>query len=450
MKGFLRKNGLLLAAIAFMLVLNATLGVIMTGQAGASLSSSIRQHMLDISNTAASMIDGDVLIALKKEDKDTDGYQTIMKTLAHFQDNIDLRYIYCITDAGDGNFVFSVDPTVEDPGEFGSPIVYTDALYTASTGVASVDETPYSDEWGTFYSAYSPVFTSDGKVAGIVAVDVGAEWYDSQVTRIIRTVVIVGVSSMTIGILIVVAITRRIRLRNRLLSAQISELSGKVGDLMREIEGGGDPSSGSRGVFETPGQSSSAEGDEDDIGAKVLSMQDDIRKHIERIREKAYIDTLTGVGNKAAYFEAVKDFDTLIEEKKADFAVVVMDVNGLKRINDNFGHECGDLVLSDAAAVLKKVFDEERVYRIGGDEFFVIIERATEEIVRGLFSRFDSELERENERLKSYVFPLSVSKGAAIFDPETDDGFRSVFKRADMAMYEDKRAYYERKNEEES
>ncbi|MBO4422679.1 MAG: GGDEF domain-containing protein [Clostridia bacterium] len=447
MKRFIQKNGLLLAAIAFLLVLNGTLGFILTRKAGVALTSSIRQHMLDISNTAASMIDGDVLASLKAEDKDTEGYQTIMKSLAYFQDNIDLKYIYCISDTGNGNFVFSVDPTVEDPGEFGSPIVYTDALYAASTGVASVDETAYSDEWGTFYSAYSPVFTSDGKVGGIVAVDISAEWYDEQVAEIVKTVVIVGVSSLTIGILIVVAITRRVRLRNRLLSTQITELGGKVGDLVREIENGGDPLSATRSAPETPGRLFSSD-DDDDIGAKVLSMQDEIRKHIERIRDKAYIDTLTGVGNKAAYFEAVKDYDEMIKEKKADFAVVVMDLNGLKQINDNFGHECGDLALSDAATVLKKVFDEDHVYRIGGDEFFVIIDHADEEIVSGLFNRFDSELELENKTLKSYIFPLGISKGAAIYDPEEDEGFRSVFKRADMAMYEDKRAYYESSGEE--
>ena len=448
MKKFMRKNGLLLAAIAFLLVVNGTLGFVMTKQAGASLTSSIRQHMLDISNTAASMVDGDVLIGLKKEDKDTEGYQAIMKALAHFQENMDLRYIYCITDAGDGDFVFSVDPTVEDPGEFGSPIVYTDALYAASKGVASVDEEAYSDEWGTFYSAYSPVFTSGGKVAGIVAVDVSAEWYDDQVARLVKMVVIVGVSSMFIGILIVAAITRRSRLRNRLLSAQITELGGKVEDLVREIEKGGEPLAEPAKAHDASRHHGFSDSD-DDIGAKILSMQDGIRKNIERIREKAYIDTLTGVGNKAAYFEAVKAYDALITDKKADFAVVVMDVNGLKQINDNFGHECGDLALSDAAKALKNVFGEEHVYRIGGDEFFVIIEHATEEIVSGLFGRFDSELESENKTLKSYVFPLSVSKGAAIYDPELDKGFRSVFKRADTAMYDDKHAYYESRGETE-
>ena len=60
----------------------------------------------------------------------------------------------------DKEFVFSVDPTIEDPGEFGSPVMYTDALYKAANGTAAIDEEPYSDAWGKIYSAYSPVFDS--------------------------------------------------------------------------------------------------------------------------------------------------------------------------------------------------------------------------------------------------------------------------------------------------
>ena len=77
-------------------------------------------------------------------------------------------------DDGNGNFSFSVDPAPDDPGEFGAPVVYTEALYKASLGIPSVDEVAYTDAWGRFYSAYSPVFNSNGKVAGIVATDFSA------------------------------------------------------------------------------------------------------------------------------------------------------------------------------------------------------------------------------------------------------------------------------------
>ena len=171
-----------LLTIALSLILiNILLSAILVRQSSSALISLIQSRMSDISNTAASMLDGDALEKLKAEDAETENYQKIMTTLKHFQEHIDLKYIYCIKDLGNKKFVFSVDPTVEDPGEFGSPIVTTDALYKASLGQASVDAEPYEDKWGRFYSSYSPVFNSSGKVAGIVAVDFSADWYEDQI-----------------------------------------------------------------------------------------------------------------------------------------------------------------------------------------------------------------------------------------------------------------------------
>ena len=124
----------------------------------------IHQRMLDISNTAAASLDGDVLGSLTEEDVWNDDYQLITDELLVYQDNIDLSYIYCITKNDDGDFVFSVDPTIDDQGEFGEPVVRTKALEKAFAGQAAVDDEPYQDRWGRFYSAYSPVFDKNGKI----------------------------------------------------------------------------------------------------------------------------------------------------------------------------------------------------------------------------------------------------------------------------------------------
>ena len=231
-----RISGLMILVIIFLLVVNVTLGFFMTRQASNALISLIQNRMLDISNTAADMLDGDALLRLNAEDQGSEEYQEVMEILTYFQDNIALKYIYCIKDKGNKEFVFSVDPTVEDPGEFGSPIVYTDALYSASLGKADVDDVPYKDAWGTFYSAYSPVFTSDGRVGGIVAVDFSAEWYEDQLKSLIGTVIIVAVLSMGIGIAIVVILTRRKRKQYGVLYGRLNALAGKVEELVKEVE----------------------------------------------------------------------------------------------------------------------------------------------------------------------------------------------------------------------
>ena len=86
--------------------------------------------------------------------------------------------IYCVRALDDGSFVFTIDPDPESPGAFGDHIPYTEALYNASLGTPGVDKEAYVDQWGRFYSAYSPVFDSNGNVTDIVAVDFTADWVD--------------------------------------------------------------------------------------------------------------------------------------------------------------------------------------------------------------------------------------------------------------------------------
>ncbi|MBR4734027.1 MAG: diguanylate cyclase [Lachnospiraceae bacterium] len=436
-----RISGLMILVIIFLLVVNVTLGFFMTRQASNALISLIQNRMLDISNTAADMLDGDALLRLNAEDQGSEEYQEVMEILTYFQDNIALKYIYCIKDKGNKEFVFSVDPTVEDPGEFGSPIVYTDALYSASLGKADVDDVPYKDAWGTFYSAYSPVFTSDGRVGGIVAVDFSAEWYEDQLKSLIGTVIIVAVLSMGIGIAIVVILTRRKRKQYGVLYGRLNALAGKVEELVKEVE--------LRNEYPIAKEDEQEEAEEqgrggeiEDLGSKIESMQEELRKHISRIHKQAYLDSLTGVGNRAAYDAKIESLEKDITEKKASFAVAVLDMNGLKVINDNYGHERGDLALIDAAEVLKAVFGKENLFRIGGDEFFVIVRNASEEDMERHFAELDQKLAETNQKEKSYVQELSLSKGSAVYRPQEDADFKEVFKRADLVMYEDKRAYY--------
>jgi sensor histidine kinase regulating citrate/malate metabolism len=137
----------------FLFVVNGALGFILVQQSKNDLKKQMSARMLDVSKSAAALIDGDVLEKLQKEDKDTEPYQKALGVLRSFQEQVELKYIYGIRDMGGKKFTFTIDPTVEDPGEFGEPIVYTDALYQASLGIPSVDEKPYEDAWGRFYSA---------------------------------------------------------------------------------------------------------------------------------------------------------------------------------------------------------------------------------------------------------------------------------------------------------
>ena len=204
---------ILILMSVFLVVVNAFLGFVLTNQSKSAMKTLINYRMLDIANTAADMLNGDDLRNLKAEDKDTARYKKVLDTLSFFRDNIELNYIYCVQVVGEKSFAFSVDPTITDPGEFGAPVVYTDALYQASLGKAAVDTEPYSDEWGKFYSAYSPVFDSDGRVAGIVAVDFSADWYDAQIAKQVHSSVGCIAVSIFLSILLMIFVTRKLRQR---------------------------------------------------------------------------------------------------------------------------------------------------------------------------------------------------------------------------------------------
>ena len=155
-----------------------------------SIRKSIQQRMLDIANCAAGSVNGDTLGSLTAEDQGTAKFNSVFDTLAIFRDNVELEYVYAIRDEGGGRFTFTVDTDPNAPGEFGSEVKYTEALASAARGKAAVDMVPYTDAWGRFYSAYSPVYDSAGRVAGIIATDFSEEWFDAQLSEQTRSAVV--------------------------------------------------------------------------------------------------------------------------------------------------------------------------------------------------------------------------------------------------------------------
>ncbi len=226
----------LLAIDISLLIINICLGYVLMKQSSSALISLIQNRMLDMSNTAASMIDGDALEKLKAEDIATEKYQKVIRTLRHFQNNIDLKFIYCIKDMGNNKFILSVDPSIVETGEFGDPIVTTDALIQASLGKPAVSTESYEDKWGRFYSSYSPIFNSSGKVAGIVAVDLTADWYEKQFFNSVRTILISTFLSIIVGGLILILVTHISRKRFRYFYSQLSLLKNTIEELLFSID----------------------------------------------------------------------------------------------------------------------------------------------------------------------------------------------------------------------
>ena len=152
-------------------------------------------------------------------------------------------------------------------------------------------------------------------------------------------------------------------------------------------------------------------------------------------KQLAYIDALTGVKSKHAYVEFENQIDELIRERKIDeFSLFIFDLNDLKKINDDFGHETGDKYILESVALIKKYFPNVDIYRYGGDEFIIILQNEAYE------TRFER-LNAFNEEIESNITKLEpvIAVGFADFLVNKDNTLRTVFLRADENMYSRKR-----------
>ncbi len=149
-------------------------------------------------------------------------------------------------------------------------------------------------------------------------------------------------------------------------------------------------------------------------------------------------DYLTGLLNR-------QSFDARIHcrmeqyAKRGPFALIVVDLDKFKSINDQFGHDRGDEVLQAAGRILSQSLSAaDTVARYGGDEFVIILETESESIVERVLQRIDHNVDAWNDSGEN-PFALSLSAGYGIYDPEVHRGFQDLFQQADGAMFESKK-----------
>ena len=180
------------------------------------------------------------------------------------------------------------------------------------------------------------------------------------------------------------------------------------------------------------------------LGDIMEDRRRELEEHIRREKEQkielgsarymAYTDQLTGVKNTHAYVEAEKKVDERITAGELkDFGLIVFDLNELKITNDTRGHEAGDQLIQDACRLICRKFKHSPVYRIGGDEFVVMLEGDDFEHRKSLLAEFDTQIE-ENQKRGAVV----VASGLAIYRPGQDNSYRRIFERADQRMYDRK------------
>jgi diguanylate cyclase (GGDEF)-like protein len=214
---------------------------------------------------------------------------------------------------------------------------------------------------------------------------------------------------------------------DQLLRTRLSEANQELATLLREVHATADAALGS-----TPQRQPIRE-------LLMRAVECAVQQHMLRaeVSNLALTDELTGLYNRRG-FQALTERQLKLGRRAGrEMLLFFIDVDGLKRINDSFGHSEGDLALIRTVEVLETTFrDSDVLARIGGDEFAALAIEApghSEATIRGRL--------RQNLATVSYQEPryqLSLSLGAVRFDPRTGSSIAQLMGQADRAMYEHK------------
>ena len=301
-------------------------------------------------------------------------------------------------------------------------------------------------DFGRIYTAIRPIFNSDGDPIAVICGDIMIDEINDAIVNYLM--ISLGIA-IIVGILMALIMNRWFTVR---LVGPISRLEYCAGLFEKKCSARADVS---ELVMENPDIHTGDEiealsdaisdmvSDVRDYAKDLVSKDDEIssmKEYVDKMDVLAYRDSLTGGGNKAAYEKAKIRLDWNILSECAEFAIVMCDLNYLKRINDTYGHDKGNIYIQKLYGMLVDSFKESPVFRIGGDEFIVLVENDELAHCEELIEKLKGEI---NERFTDTSLEpwerVSSAIGYARFSKEVDSDTDAVFRRADEDMYAQKK-----------
>lgn len=364
-------------------------------------------------------------------------FQSILSQLRSIQAVNDVDCLYLsVVDVPTEGFVYLVDAAEEDP----CPPGVLDPIYEENRELLSDPERgfpPYitnTEPYGWLVTAGAPVYNDDHEVICYAMVDISMDAIRAQQRSFITTLALV------LLLMTVLVCGLSILLINRFLIDPINMLSSAAANY----------SAGKDNTDEIDSLRIKSEDEIQSLYMSIKKMMHDINGYIEnlvsttqeltktrikadKMDELAHRDALTGVGSKLAYDQKLAELQNDINEGKARFGIVMVDLNYLKKLNDTYGHERGNEAIKATGALLCDVFKHSPVYRIGGDEFTAVPESKDYDNIAELTDRFNLEL----SKLRGQPWEkISAAIGYALYEDEkTVD---EVFRKADHMMYANK------------
>ncbi|MBR7056836.1 MAG: GGDEF domain-containing protein [Oscillospiraceae bacterium] len=411
-------------------------------------------YIENILRYTASGIDTDDLAACIRSGQVSEGYRALQGFLDGIKDNLELHFLYIIIPLSDEpvdnirNVIAAMSreeyETIPDQlvqlgdltGDSYSPETARKYLRAYESGQLSFFEEV--SEWGDDYTGLLPLYDSDGNKIAALCMDVDIQEIHSSLRA--QTFTTVGVT-LALGVLFTLLF---ILWADANITRPIEKLEAAVADFAASSHRHDDPEAL---VLRVPELRTGNE--VESLSDAVLKMSQDMRDSVQkmlstqmelaRLNTLAHKDGLTHVGNKVAYTNYAKDLLHKMQTQTLEYAIIMADCNHLKRMNDSYGHEKGDSYLKASCALLCNIFHHSPVFRVGGDEFVIVLTGRDYANREELLGRAADEMRKTEENPSAAPWEkISIAIGVALYRPGEDKTVEDVYVRADQAMYAEK------------
>ena len=453
------KRSIFVGCSTFIILLCLILSVLTYRTYNRSLYDAYEDRMRDIVEYVESHIDVDDLYECVQTGVESDKYQELMAFMDGIMEDYDIHYLYLVTPLSvdppkmmnvlsadtawgranepDGYYLGYVDEDDYDSAEIQR---YVNAY--CKEGIVF-----YKDfsSWGYDYTAAKTLRNSHGEAFTMLCVDIEVAQLEDDIRKftVINVLLIVLLGVAFIGFFLI-WMTRNI-------TDPISKLEKSVVSFARISHEQKDPEMLEYDApdihtdNEVESLSNAVEQlsrDMKDYVQNILEVEDkvqDMKSQVDRMDMVAYQDALTHVKNKA-WYDKVKDrIDQEIITGRARFGIVMVDLNSLKKVNDTYGHEHGNDYIAGSCHIICVIFEHSPVFRIGGDEFVVLLENGDYDHRHVLMQKMKEEFDKSSsDESREPWERYSASYGMTVFNDGEDISMDDVFKRADKLMYQHK------------
>ncbi|WP_029674979.1 GGDEF domain-containing protein [Butyrivibrio sp. VCB2006] len=454
------KRSIFIFTLVFITLLCVVLSVVSYKAYTNSLYKSYDKRMLDIINYVDTHIDIEDLSECVETKVESEKFKVLFAFMDSIMEDFDIHYLYIIAPAYENGSpvimnVISADTAYgreTDPDGYYLGLIL-EGVYDIENAQLYLDMMEKDDisyfknfsSWGYDYTALQPLINSKGEHFAGLCVDIEVD----DVQRAIRNYTIINI--VLIVFLGGMFITLFLIWMNQNVMEPISKLEKAVVSFAKRSH---DQSNPDLLKFEDPHIHTHNE--VESLSDAVNQMSEDMQTYVKNILDAegkvedmknqvtqmdvvAHQDALTHVKNKAWYDKVQERVNEDIANGKARFGIIMADLNNLKKINDNYGHEHGNDYIFGACHQICLIFDHSPVFRIGGDEFVVLLENKDYENRKELISQMKSAFELSSkDESKEPWGRYSTAIGVAIYDSASDKCMNDVFKRADENMYKDK------------